>query len=228
MAKKETVREKFDFRMALTDRESGQSLSFPSGKLIYSQGDVADAAFYIESGHVKIAVVTASGKEAVVGIRGRGEFFGTRCLIGKRMGSASALTACSLVRLTNTALIRLLREEPDFALAFATYLIDQSVRDQASLVDNLTNSAEKRLAQLLVRLADGADGEKAGAISTPLNQSFLASMIGTTRSRISFFMNDFRRRGLIDYDRHGRVRVHNALRKLILNDPPGIRSNTKR
>jgi len=218
MAEEETGKRKFDLRTALTGRDSGQSvLSFPSGHLIYSQGDPADAAFFVESGHVKIASLTPSGKEAVVAIRRSGEFFGTRCLVGKRMGFASALTACSLIRLSLPALVRLLRGNPDFAVAFATHLVDQSVRDQANIVDNLTNSAEKRLARLLLRLADGADDDGI-AISAPLNQSFLANMVGTTRSRISFFMNEFRRRGLIEYDRQGRVRVHNSLRKALLNE----------
>jgi CRP/FNR family transcriptional regulator, cyclic AMP receptor protein len=210
--------EQFDFRTALTGRDNGESiLSFPSGHLIYSQTDPADAAFYVESGHVKIAAVTPSGKEAVVAIRRPGEFFGTRGLVGKRTGYASALTACSLIRITMPALIRLLRGNPDFAVAFTTHLVDQSVRDQSNIVDYLTNSAEKRLARLLLQLADCADDEEGPSpISAPLNQSILANMVGTTRSRVSYFMNDFRRRGLIEYDRQGRVRVRNSLRKAVL------------
>jgi len=219
MAREDPGKEQFDFRTALTGRDDGQSvLSFPSGHLIYRQGDPADAVFYVESGHIKIAVVTPNRREAVVGIRTPGEFFGTRGLVGKRMGFASALTACSLIRLTTPALILLLRGNSDFAVAFATHLVNQSIRDQSSIVDYLTNSAEKRLARLLLQLADCADdGEGANTISAPINQSFLANMVGTTRSRISFFMNNFRRRGLIEYDRHGRVRVHNSLRKDVLN-----------
>lgn len=210
----------FDFRTTLTGREDGESvLSFPSGHLIYSQGDPADAAFYVESGHVKIAAASPSGKEAVVAIRRPGEFFGTRCLVRKRVGFASALTACSLIRLSLPALVRLLRSNPDFAVAFATHLVDQSVRDQSSIVDYLTNSAEKRLAGILLQLADCAeDAEGPSPISTPVNQSFLANMVGTTRSRVSYFMNDFRRRGLIEYDRQGRIRVHHSLRKAVLDE----------
>ena len=210
--------EQFDFRTALTGRDDGQSfVSFPSGHLIYSQTDPADAAFYVESGHVKIAAVTPSGKEAVVAIRRPGEFFGTRGLVGKRTGFAAALTACSLIRITMPALIRLLRANPDFAVAFTTHLVNQSVRDQSNIVDYLTNSAEKRLARLLLQLADCADdNESPSPISAPLNQSILANMVGTTRSRVSYFMNDFRRRGLIEYDRQGRVRVHSSLRKAVL------------
>jgi CRP/FNR family transcriptional regulator, cyclic AMP receptor protein len=220
MAKEGPATERFDFRTALTGRDNGESiLSFPSGQLIYSQTDPADAAFYVESGHVKIAVGTPSGKEAVVAIRRPGEFFGTRGLVGKRTGFAAALTACSLIRITMPALIRLLRGNPDFAVAFATHLVDQSVRDQSNIVDYLTNSAEKRLARLLLQLAECADdGEGPSPILAPLNQSILANMVGTTRSRVSYFMNDFRRRGLIEYDRQGRVRVHNSLRKSVLGD----------
>jgi CRP/FNR family transcriptional regulator, cyclic AMP receptor protein len=214
VANEEPEKPKFDLRTILTGRDRGQSVvAFRTGQIIYNQGEPADAAFYVESGDVKIAVATAGGKEAVVGIRRPGEFFGTRCLVGKRAGSASALTACRLIRLTVRTLVGLLREEPDFAVAFATYLVDQSIRDQGSIADHLTNSAEKRLARLLVQLAERAEDGRPAAISTPLNQAFLANMVGTTRSRVSFFMNDFRRRGLIEYDRQGRVHVHKALRK---------------
>jgi CRP/FNR family transcriptional regulator, cyclic AMP receptor protein len=219
MARLGPGRGRFDFRTALTGGDNGESiLSFPSGHLIYNQTDPADAAFYVESGHVKIAVVTPSGKEAVVAIRRPGEFFGTRVLIGKRAGFAAALTTCSLIRVATPALIRLLRGNPDFAVAFATHLVGLSVRDQSNIVDYLTNSAEKRLARLLLQLADCADEDEGPTpISAPLNQSILANMVGTTRSRVSYFMNDFRRRGLIEYDRQGRVRVHHSLRKAVLD-----------
>ena len=202
---------KFDFGKLLTGRGSGQmQLHFAANEIVYRQGDKADAAFYVVSGKVKISAVVPSGKEAVVGMRGEGEFFGTRCLISLRAGTATALTDCVLIRITAPALARLLREEPDFAVLFATKLVRQSVSDQEVLVDHLINSAEKRLARTLLRLADFS-GRSAGAIPAKVNQSELASMIGTTRSRVSFFMNGFRRRGLIEYDRHGHIMVRDAL-----------------
>jgi len=177
------------------------------------QGDPADAAYYVESGRVKISTVTPTGKEAVIAIRGPGQFFGTRCLVGGRMGTATALIACSLVRVSTSALIRLLREEPDFAVMFATYLARQSIDDQESIVDHLINPAEKRLARTLLQLADSAgdDRNDRRSISVTINQAVLANMVGTTRSRINFFMNRFKRQGYIEYDRNGSLSVRRSL-----------------
>jgi CRP-like cAMP-binding protein len=187
-------------------------------QVIYVQDDAADACFYVESGWVKISTLAPNGKEAVIAIRREGEFFGTRCLVAKRTASTTALTACSLVRMTTSALVRLLREEPDFAVMFATYLVGQSINDQESLVDHLTNPAEKRLARALLQLAGHVDGADPQPISKPINQGILANMIGTTRSRVNFFMNNFKRQGFIDYDRYGRVHVRDALRQAMLRD----------
>jgi CRP/FNR family transcriptional regulator, cyclic AMP receptor protein len=162
--------------------------------------------------------VTPSGKEAVIAIRGPGELFGTRCLVARRTGTTSTLTACSLIRVTKPALIRLLREEPGFAVMFATYLVGQSIQDQENLVDNLTNPAEKRLARALLQLADSTGGPGPHPISTPINQAVLANMVGTTRSRVNFFMNKFKRQNLIEYDRHGRLSVHGSLRRAVLEE----------
>lgn len=161
--------------------------------------------------------MSESGKEAVVAIRGPGEFFGTRCLVDRRTGMAAALTACSLIRVTTSALIRLLREEPNFAVMFATYLVKQSIRDQENLVDHLTNPAEKRLARTLLQLANYVDSGDPRSISTPINQGMLANMIGTTRPRVSFFMNKFRRQGLIEYTRDGGLTVRDGLRRYLLD-----------
>jgi CRP-like cAMP-binding protein len=214
MAKDKRRNGNFDPTRVLTGSGAGQSrLSFPPNSVIYAQGSHADAMFYVESGHVKISNISPSGKEAVIAIREPGEFFGTRCLVGKRHASATALTACSVVRVTTPTLIRLLREEPDFAVTFATYLVQRSVGDQDNLVDHLTNPAEKRLARALLRLAGDANGESGYplTIPTPINQGILANMIGTTRPRVSVFMNKFKRQGFIEYDRKGRVNVRKSL-----------------
>ena len=200
---------------ALTGHASGQSrLQFPAQHIIYSQGGKADALFYIESGLVKISVVVPSGKEAVVGIRRERDLFGTRCLVGQRMGTATALTATSLIRVTTSAVTRLLREEPDFAVNFAIHLLHQSIYDQENLVDQLTNSAERRLARTLLQLADFSNHD-VSPIPAQINQTLLAEMVGTTRSRINFFMNKFKRQALIEYDRHGGISVRNSLLDLL-------------
>jgi CRP/FNR family transcriptional regulator, cyclic AMP receptor protein len=217
MAKDKRRKSAFDPATLLTGRGAGQSrVSFVPDQVVYPQGSHADAMFYVESGRVKISVVSPTGKEAVVGIRREGEFFGARCLIDRRTGTATALTACSLIRVTKSALTRLLREAPDFAVMFATFLVQQSINDQESIVDHLTNPAEKRLARTLLQLATIAEGEGPHPISTPISQAVLASMIGTTRSRVSFFMNKFKRQGFLTYDRHGQVSVRNALRSALL------------
>jgi CRP/FNR family transcriptional regulator, cyclic AMP receptor protein len=219
MAKERRSKNLFAVEKILTGHDAGQSrLQFGPAQIIYSQGSTSNAMFYIEKGWVKIATVSPNGKEAVIAIRREGEFFGTRCLVAKRMATATALTTCSLVRVTTSALIRLLREEPDFAVMFATYLVGQSINDQENLVDHLTNPAEKRLARALLQLAGHVGGAEPRPISTPINQGILANMVGTTRSRVNFFMNNFKRQGFIDYDRYGRVHVRDALRQAMLRD----------
>ena len=208
-----------DLRRLLTGGSAGHSRErFAPAQVIYAQGDPGNAAFFVESGRVIITTVTPSGKEAVVGIRREDEFFGTRCLVGRRAGGATALTASTLVRVPVTTLRRLLREQPDFAVMFATFLVSQSISDQENLVDHLTNSAEKRLARTLLQLADRDASDASNgfhAVSTPINQAVLAKMIGTTRPRVSFFMNKFKRQGLIDYSRTGDLKVSKGLRRLL-------------
>jgi len=187
MPKEKRSNNVFAFENVLTGYGSGQSSErYTASQVIYLQGDPANSCFYIERGWVKIATVSPNGKEAVVAIRHEGEFFGTRCLVSRRTATATALTACSFVRVTTSALLRLLREEPDFAVKFATYLVGQSIEDQENLVDHLTNPAEKRLARVLLRLASQLGGVDPRPISTPINQGILANMIGTTRSRVNF------------------------------------------
>jgi CRP/FNR family transcriptional regulator, cyclic AMP receptor protein len=220
MTKSPRSRQAFGFSRLLDGRGANQSrLRVASGDLICRQGDPADALFYIEKGRAKVTMVSARGKEAMISVRGEGDFVGIRTLIARRRGfSATALTECSVVRVTASAIVRLLREEPDFAEMFVTYLVRQSIRDQQNLAGQLTDSSERRLAEALLRLASNGDGRKSQPIAPRVSQADLASMIGTTRSRVSSFMNKFRKQGFIDYNRRGDVTVHTALSKA-LRDP---------
>ena len=220
MTKDPRLSQAFDFSRLLNGRGPNQSrLRFSSGDVICRQGDPADALFYIEKGRIKVTMVSARGKEAIVSVRGEGEFVGIRALIARRRSfAAMALTECSLVRVKIPALVRLLREEPDFAEMFTSYLVQQSIRDQQNLAGQLTESSERRLARTLLQLADFRRNSIAGPIPTWINQTILAGMIGTTRSRVSSFMNKFRKQGFIEYDRQGDLMVHGALAKA-LRDP---------
>jgi len=214
MARENRSRLAFDPGRFFTGRRAGQShVQRAAEQIIYAQDAADDAIFYIEKGWVKISVVSPGGKEAVLAIRGAGTFFGTRSLIERhrRGTAATALSDCSLLRIGRTAAIQLLRTEPDFAEMFTTYLVRQALRDQASLTDQLTDTSERRLARALLRLAGDSGSQQSQFISTPIKQADLASMIGTTRSRVSHFMNKFRRQGLIGYNRQGYVTIHKAL-----------------
>lgn len=210
MTKDRRATDEFDLRAVLTGRGPGQSrLQLPPEQVIYAQGDAADALFYVESGWVKMSAVVPSGKEPVIALRRADEFFGARSMVAaRRQATATALTDCSLVRVSKSAVNRLLREQPDFAVTFAAALVRRSIFDQESLIDHLTNSAEKRLARTLLQLATEAGDDDADLIPGGINQAMLASMIGTTRSRVSVFLNKFKREGLITYGRHGHVSVH--------------------
>jgi CRP/FNR family transcriptional regulator, cyclic AMP receptor protein len=202
----------------LTGRGPGQTrLQFAPGCIVCSQGDTSDALYYIEQGWIKMSVSRPNGKEAVISLRGAGEFFSTRCLIERhhRIATVMTLTECVLVRIAVAAVRRLIRGEPDFAEFFSTYLVGQGRRDQLRLVDQLTDDSERRLARALLRLAGDDLGDRPQPISARLSQTDLASMIGTTRSRISHFMNKFRRLGYISYDRHGLVTVHKSLARTL-------------
>ena len=216
MGKDRRIKNHFDPANLLTGDGDGQSRERSApGQILYTEGSAGDAIFYVREGWVKIATVSRGGKEAVVGFRREGEFFGTLCLVGKRFATATALTHCSLIRISRRALIRLLREQPDFAVMFTTYLVQRNVRDQETLVDHMTNPAEKRLARALLLLANHSDGSEPLLIAAPFSQGMLASMIGTTRPRVSLFMNRFKKHGYIEYDGHGRVWVHNSLQQVL-------------
>jgi CRP-like cAMP-binding protein len=186
--------------------------------LIFSQGDAADAVFYIQEGQVKLTVVSEQGKEAVIALLNAQAFFGEGCLAGqpRRMATAMALTDGTLMRIAKPAMIRVLHDEPAFSALFMAYLLSRNSRIEADLIDHLFNSSEKRLARVLLLLAHfGKDG-KEDLVIPRISQETLAEMIGTTRSRVSFFLNKFRKLGFIDYN--GELRVHSSLLNVVLHD----------
>jgi CRP/FNR family transcriptional regulator, cyclic AMP receptor protein len=188
------------------------------GELVFKQGDPADALFYIQSGKIKVTTLSRHGKEAVVAILGPGDFFGEGCMAGQplRISSAAAMEDALVSRLSKAAVTRALRERPEFAALFTTYILARNIRIEADLIDHLFNSSEKRLARLLLLLANfGRDGTPQ-PIAAPINQETLADMIGTTRSRVSFFMNKFRRMGFVSYNGH--LEVHSSLLGIVLHD----------
>ena len=187
-------------------------------EVIYAQGDAADAVFYIKDGKVKITVMSQQGKEAVVAMLGTGEFFGEGCLTGQthRLTSAITIDECTLARLEKGVVVQTLHEQPAFAERFITYLLTRNQRIELDLVDQLFNSSEKRLARLLLILANFGKDEKPETIVPKISQATLAEMVGTTRSRISFFMNKFRRLGLVDYNGH--MTVNRSLLNVVLYD----------
>jgi CRP/FNR family transcriptional regulator, cyclic AMP receptor protein len=189
-----------------------------AGEVIFSQGEPADALFYIQKGKVKLAVVSKQGKEAVVAILDPGAFFGEGCLAGQkiRMSAASAMSDCSLMRVEKASMVRGLLDQPAFADLFLRYVLSRNIRIEEDLVDQLFNSSEKRLARLLLLLANFGKDSEPEPVITPISQETLAEMIGTTRSRVSFFMNKFRKLGFIEYN--GGMKVHSSLLNIVLHD----------
>jgi CRP/FNR family transcriptional regulator, cyclic AMP receptor protein len=187
-------------------------------KIVFSQGDPADAVFFIQKGKVKISVLSKQGKEAVVGILGPGDFFGEGCLTSQvvRMATATALTDCLLARLERATVISVLRDEAEFSSMFISHLLARNIRIEEDLVDQLFNSSEKRLARVLLLLANFGKEGKPQEVIPNISQETLAEMVGTTRSRVSSFMNKFRRLGFIDYS--DRLEVHSSLLSVILHD----------
>jgi CRP/FNR family cyclic AMP-dependent transcriptional regulator len=191
---------------------------FPKKQPIFRQGDNADAVFYIQTGKVKLTVVSKTGKEAMIGILGEGDFFGEGSLAGQtlRMGSATAMTDCSVLRIDKKAMMEALHRKHEVSDMFVTYLLARNIRYEEDLVDQLFNSSEKRLARILLLLAHfGKDG-KPETVIPKISQEALAEMIGTTRSRVSFFMNRFRKMGFIHYN--GGLQVHSSLLNVVLHD----------
>jgi CRP-like cAMP-binding protein len=195
---------------------------FGKGEVIFSQDDPADAVFYIQQGKVKIAVDSAEGKEAVVAILGTGDFFGEGCLAGRqrRVTSATAMSDSVIARLNRSAIVGVIRREPAFSEIFIAHLLARTSRIESDLVDQMFNSSEQRLARLLLLLANFYNDEMSESVIAKISQETLAEMIGTTRARVSFFMNKFRRLGFIDYN--GTLRVHRSLLDMVLREQPDI------
>jgi CRP/FNR family cyclic AMP-dependent transcriptional regulator len=198
-------------------------LQFHKDQNVFAQGDVADTIFYIQKGSVKLTVLSEHGKEAVVGILEPGQFFGEGCLSGHplRIATTTAMEECVINSITKKAMITLLHEEPKFSELFIAYLLRRNSRIEEDLIDQLFNSSEKRLARLLFLLAHFGKEGSPQPMNPNISQETLADMIGTTRSRVSFFMNKFRKLGLISYN--GKIiEVHNSLLSAVLHDKPEI------
>ena len=208
----------------LTKAGGGKSISkYQIDQPVFTQGDLADSVFYIQSGKVKVTVVSEQGKEAVVAILGPNEFCGEGCLAGqlRRMGTATAMMESEIMRLAKSAMIRVLHEEPAFSEMFVSYLLARTIRVEEDLVDQLFNSSEKRLARALLLLANFGKEGRPEPIIAKISQQTLAEMIGTTRPRVSQFMNKFRKLGFIDYNGH--LEVHSSLLSVVLHDQPEIK-----
>ena len=200
-------------------------LNFKKNAVIYSQGDPAECIFYIQKGRVKLHVVSEHGKEAVVAIMEAGQFFGEGCLNGDtaRVATATSLGDSAIVSISKHAMREALKNEPRFAQLFVNYLLTRNTRVEEDLIDQLFNSSERRLARLLLLLAHfGKDGVPQ-PIDIEISQETLAEMIGTTRSRVSFFMNKFRKLGFVSYN--GKIHVHNSLLNAVLHDKPALRTD---
>ena len=209
----------FDPQLVLSKVGKGKTTVLtPKKHLIFSQGDTAEEVFFIQTGKVKLTVVPQQGKKAVIAILEPGAFFGQRCLAGQaiRGASATAVEDSNIVRINKDAMVRVLHEEPIFAEMFMAYLLAHTIRVEEDLVDQLFNSSEKRLARVLLLLAHFGKEGKPETVITKISQETLAEMIGTTRSRVSFFMNKFRKMGFIDYN--GELHVHSSLLNIVLHD----------
>jgi len=187
-------------------------------KIIFRQGEPANAIYYLQRGKVKLTVISKQGKEAVIAILGKGDFFGEGCLAGQpvRMSTATAITECSVMRLQKASMVRVLQSQPAFSDVFVSYLLSRNIRIEEDLVDQLFNSSEKRLARVLLLLANFGKEGKPEPVVAKLSQETLAEIVGTTRSRVSFFMNKFRKLGFIKYN--GGLEVHSSLLSVVLHD----------
>ena len=199
--------------------EGRKIVSFPKKQTIFTQGDPTDAVFYIQTGKVRLTVVSSDGKEATIGILGDGEFFGEGALAGQalRMGSATAMTDCAVLRIDKKAMMDALHREHEFSDLFVAYLLARNIRYEEDLVDQLFNSSEKRLARILLLLAHFGKEGIPQTVVPKISQEMLAEMIGTTRPRVSFFMNRFRKLGFIDYNGGG-LQIHSSLLNIVLHD----------
>jgi CRP/FNR family cyclic AMP-dependent transcriptional regulator len=213
----------FDVMGLLTQHNTRWNLSkYQENKIVYSQGDPADSVFYVHTGKVKVTVISKLGKEAVVAIRGPDEFCGEGAMTGMplRLATTTTMSACEIIRLETQTVVRLLHENEEFADYFLHHLLTRTARVEADLVDQLFNSSEMRLARALLLLANYGNDLGVDPIPVKVNQETLAELIGTTRSRVSVFMNKFRKLGLINYN--GKLEVQKALLNFVLNERPHI------
>jgi CRP-like cAMP-binding protein len=214
----------FDPKLFLAKVNGGRSISdYRKDQIVFRQGDPSDAVFYIQSGKAKKTVVSEQGKEAVVALLDAGDFFGEGCLAGEalRLSTVSALTKCVIARISKADITQVIHEEPAFAELFISHLLARNSRVEEDLVDQLFNSSEKRLARVLLLLANFGKEGRPEPVIAKISQETLAEMIGTTRSRVSHFMNKFREFGLIDYNGH--IEVHSSLLNVVLHDQPQLR-----
>ena len=215
------IHRKFNPQTFLSTIDGGRKIaSFGKKRVIFAQGDSSNAVFYIQKGKIKLTVLAKSGKEATIGILNEGAFFGEGCLTGqpRRLCSATAMTECSVMRIEKKSMVDVLHRERAFSELFVAYLLTRNIRYEEDLIDQLFNSSEKRLARILLLLAHfGKDGKSEVAIPK-ISQETLAEMVGTTRGRVSFFMNRFRKFGFIDYDSGSGLQVHSSLLNIVLHD----------
>jgi CRP/FNR family cyclic AMP-dependent transcriptional regulator len=210
----------FDLNNFLATIGEGRTMvPFPKKQTIFTQGDAADAVFYLQTGKVRLTVLSKTGKEATIGILSDGSFFGEGSLAGQplRMGSATAMTDCALLRIEKKAMLEVLHREHALSDVFLAYLLGRSIRYEEDLADQLFNSSEKRLARILLLLAHFGEEGAPESVIPKISQETLAEMVGTTRSRVNFFMNRFRKLGFVDYN-GGDLRVHSLLLDCILHD----------
>jgi CRP-like cAMP-binding protein len=215
----------FDPKNFLAKVGEGKAVStYKRAQIVFSQGDVADAVFYILKGKIKLTVVSERGKEAVVGLLGPGHFFGEGCLNGHllRVTSATTIDECLITRIAKPAMIAIMHDQPKFSELFMADLLNRNSRIEEDLIDQLFNSSEKRLARVLLLLANFGKDEAPEPIVGKFSQEILAEMIGTTRSRVSHFMNKFRKLGYIKYN--GKLEIHNSLLNVVLYDKPHIKT----
>jgi CRP/FNR family transcriptional regulator, cyclic AMP receptor protein len=209
----------FDPQLFLATANGGRTITkYSKNEVVFLQGDAAEEVFYVQDGKVKVKVVSERGKEALIAIHGKGDFFGESCLTGqpRRLATVAAMTDCVLMRLDKAVILRVLHEEPAFAEVFMSYLLTRNARVEADLVDQLFNSSEKRLARVLLLMANFGKEGRPERVITKISQETLAEMVGTTRSRINTFMNKFRELGFVEYN--GDMKVHSSLLSVVLHD----------
>jgi CRP/FNR family cyclic AMP-dependent transcriptional regulator len=214
----------FDAQASLAKVGTGKTITeFEKNQNIFEQGDVADEVYYLQLGKIKLTVLSDQGKEAVVGILEPSQFFGESCLTGHklRISTTTAMEHCVVTAITKAAMIKLLHDEPTFSELFMTYLLTRNIRIEEDLIDQLFNSSERRLARMLLLLANFGKEDAPQPISPNISQETLAEMIGTTRSRVSFFMNKFRKLGFISYNGH--IEVNSSLLTAVLHDKPELK-----